>query len=165
MQHPNGDPMLNPIFAGRALTLPSTCSERPAQPNRRPVPPMTGEIISKLGLRYRPTAAADLEAHAESLILLGEDCADIHPALLDEAAHLWARENRWMPRASELRDLANSIRAQRRQAASAIDGRLQAHCNMLNEYGWVRTSGDPYVVAGEPGKQEIIRRSNIRRAA
>lgn len=116
-------------------------------------------------MRYRPTAAVDLEAHAESLILLGEDCADIHPALLDEAAHRWARENRWMPRASELRELAFRIRSEKRAAASATDGRLQAHCNRLNEMAWVQASRDPYIVSGEPGKQKIIRRSEQRRDA
>lgn len=162
MDHGN----LPPTFEGRVLTLDSTCYEQPEQPRRRAVPPVIGEIIAKLGLRYRPlSGGADLEAHAEALILLAEDCADMPPPLLDAAARRWAREAKWMPKASELREMARVINSERRTAAAHPDSRLQGHCDLLNNYGWVRASGDPYVVVGRPGEQRIVRASERARMA
>lgn len=158
-------PMDNPLFAGRALTPLSTWSEPPEQPKRRQVPPIIGEIIGKLGLRYRPlSGAVDLEAHAEALILLAEDCADMPAPLLDEAARKWARDSKWMPKASELRELARELRSEAVKGSDFAGQQLQDHCDKTNALDWVIASGDPYVVVmGQSGKREITRRSNTRK--
>ena len=115
-----------------------------------------GEIIAKLGLRYRPSGQADLHAHAEALKLLAEDVADVPPPLLDESAKQWARESRFMPKASELRDLARKIQSDRIAGTDIAGRQLQEHCDMLNAMGWVRSKGLKYVVKrGEDGKRVV----------
>lgn len=90
--------------------------QRPTRPSnsvgapRRPQPhPRTVEIISRLGLRYPPANTVDREAHTARVALLAEDCADIHPAWLDEAARQWSRNQPFFPKASELRPMALAV--------------------------------------------------------
>jgi hypothetical protein len=126
---------INPLF-DRALTrfaepvliLPSTCSTPP----ERPVPPVIGEIIAKLGLRYRPSGQADLQAHAEMLKLLAQDVADIPAPYLDAAAKRWSRESKFMPRASELIDMARNCAKLTVAGTDTGLAQLQAHCDTLN---------------------------------
>ncbi len=95
-------------IASRALTAcaatdptpPSTCSVPPSR--GRTIPKEVHRIVAELGLRYRPTYAADLEAHRARLALLAEDLADAPPALLEDAVREWARASRFMPTAAEL---------------------------------------------------------------
>ena len=148
----------NPIFGtthGALVPIPpSTCYEQPEPPKRRAVPPMVGEIVAKLGLRYRPAGAAVLHAHAEALILLGEDLADVPHDLLDEAARRWARREKFMPRASELRELCRAVQAER-TAGSEIGARaLQDHCDKLNAMAWCR---DQWRVVGEAPNRRVDR--------
>ena len=153
---PEDYPHGNPIFAGRALTLASTSCETPAPPKQRPVPPIVGEIIGKLGLRYRPTTGtADLEAHAEALKLLCEDCADIPPHLLDAAAREWVREQRFMPRASELRALARETRSAEIRGSDFAGQQLQDHCDKLNESEARLESSRRWRVVGEAPKRQV----------
>jgi hypothetical protein len=65
-------------------------------------------LVSELGFRYRPSAQADLEAHGATLALLAVDVTDIPPALLGRAIEEWARKSRFMPKAAELIELAQS---------------------------------------------------------
>lgn len=81
-------------------------------PSFAPPPPpsaKTVEIIGKLGLRYPPANSVDREAHAARIALLAEDCADLDPSWLDEAARRWARDEPFMPRACELRERALEV--------------------------------------------------------
>lgn len=87
------------------------------------------------------------------------------PPLLDEAASRWARAEKWMPKASELRELARAIQAEKRAATNYTDERLQAHCDLLNGYEWVRNSRDPYVIHTLGGKRQIMRRSTVKPGA
>lgn len=64
------------------------------------------KIISELGLRFRPSAQADLEAHSAKLAFLAMDCADVPPRFLEAASKEWARTSRFLPTASELISLA-----------------------------------------------------------
>lgn len=59
-------------------------------------------IIAELGLRYRPSAQTDLEAHAAQLSLLSVDVADLPVHILRDVAKQWARESNFMPKAAEL---------------------------------------------------------------
>lgn len=147
----------NPIFAGRALTLASTCSEQPGAREKPRVSPIVGEIIAKLGLRYRPSGKADLEAHAELLVLLAEDCADMPPPLLDAAAKRWARESKFMPRASELRETALLIQGEAVRGTDVGAEQLRAHCDNLNAMSWVRQSRKPFIISQRQVDGQTIR--------
>lgn len=107
---------------------------------------MIGEIIAKLGLRYRPSGQADLEAHARALQLLAEDVADVPAQLLDPAARKWAQTSKFMPKASELRELARSVQSERMRGSDTARDQLQRHCDELNSLSWVQESGKRYVV-------------------
>ncbi len=97
-------------WADLGPTRRSPSFERPPRPSARII-----EIMGKLGLRYPPASSVDRDAHAARVALLAEDCADIDPEWLDEAARRWARAEPFMPRACELRASALSIaRAQTR---------------------------------------------------
>lgn len=71
-------------------------------------------MIGELGLRYRPSAAADLEAHAARLALLALDIADCSPELLRYAIRQWVRQSRFMPTAAELFAIMDAERERRR---------------------------------------------------
>ena len=53
-------------------------------------------------MRYRPSAASDLEAHAHLIGLLTLDLADIPHDRLERAIDQWVRTEKWMPKASDL---------------------------------------------------------------
>jgi hypothetical protein len=100
------------------------------------VPPKIARIVGELGLRYRPSVQADLEAHAASLALLARDLSDVDPVRLESAADHWARTERFMPRASELRNLvtkfgdknrAAELNVERGNALLAAEGRTDVH--------------------------------------
>ncbi len=129
---PNDEWTGNPIFAGRDLTQLSTYSEPQNVPRKKSVPAAIGRIIGELGLRYRPSAQADLEAHARALKLLTEDVADVPAHLLEDAAKKWVRDNRFMPRASELIELARATLANDRRGTNFAEQQLKAHCERLN---------------------------------
>jgi len=116
--------------------LPSTSGGSPL-PRSRPknAPPRIKLLIADLGLRYRPAAAADLEAHATAIGLLTLDVADLPPDRLDRAIAEWVRSQKWMPKASEL--VAICQRHQREEieaTASAASDRewQQAYCDRRN---------------------------------
>lgn len=84
-----------------------------AQPSAKSQPSAeTKKIVAEIGLRYRPAAAADLEAHAYLIGLLVVDLADVNPGLLDQAGRQWAKTKHFMPKASELIALAQHIEKQ-----------------------------------------------------
>jgi hypothetical protein len=60
------------------------------------------QIVTELGLRYRPLATADQEAHAATVSLLARDLANVDPAKLAAAAEQWARAEKYMPKACDL---------------------------------------------------------------
>ncbi len=147
--------MDNPIFAGRGPTLPSTSSAPRAEPKKRSVPAAVGRIIGELGLRFRPANAADLEAHAEALRLLTEDVADVPANLLEAAAKRWVRENRFMPKASELVALARGQLSNDVRGTDRALAQLQAHCDMLNR---IEKGPRRWVVTGDVPNRRIDER-------
>lgn len=75
-------------------------------PLRRSAPPAIKRLILELGLRYRPTSPDALEAHTVKLAALTSDCADIPANMLERAVTKWVRQEKFMPKASELIRLA-----------------------------------------------------------
>lgn len=70
---------------------------------------MTKRLVSELGLRYPPTSRQDEEGRAFLLSLLAKDVADIPTSLLESAIKEWTRTKAFMPKASELRNLAQTL--------------------------------------------------------
>jgi len=89
----------------------STCGGKPT-PRLQPSA-ITRRIISELGLRYRPSAQADLEAHAALISLLAVDVAEVDPRDLDVAVRKHVARCPFMPKASELLELADEARCNR----------------------------------------------------
>lgn len=114
----------NPIFqrvvdsVARAQTLPSTCTAEPVRSSKPKVSAITQRIVAEIGFRYRPTAAADLEAHAGAIAALASDVWDVPPGLLERAGQKYARESKFriLPTAYDLITLARQIDEQDRGA-------------------------------------------------
>lgn len=98
----------NPLASedqGRARRSTSTDADSPkSKPSG-----MHKRLIGELGLRYRPSAQADLEDHAAALALLTMDLADVPPRLLSLAIDQWVSESHFMPKASDLIDRAKAM--------------------------------------------------------
>lgn len=77
--------------------------------------------MADLGLRYRPSAQADLEEHAASLALLACDLADLPPQHLDRAIRQWAVKSHFMPKASDLVALCQSYVARPTSPGAKVD--------------------------------------------
>lgn len=135
---PDDQWMDRPAFAGRAPTRLLTSSEQPAPQKPRKVPPAIGRIIGELGLRYRPSIQADLEAHGEALKLLTLDLIDVPEHLLEAAAQHWVRTERFMPRAAELIALAQKVQRGEWQGSDFARRQMQEHCDRLNAFAWCR---------------------------
>ena len=78
-------------------------------------------LIGELGLRYRPSAQADLEAHAASLALLARDVADIPPAYLERAIAQHVVRSPYLPKASDLFAIAQSFLTSAKPKAGQAD--------------------------------------------
>lgn len=145
----------NPALGGRVLIPLSTSSERPEQRRRKSVPPAVARVIGELGLRFRPSVQADLEAHAEAIRLLCEDVADIPVHLLEVAAKRWVIENKFMPKASELIALSRGALSLDTRGTEAGLRQLQAHCDRLNA---MNDGRDGWHVVGEAPNRTIAKR-------
>jgi len=80
----------------------SSTSVVPFERPKKRISAKTERLIGELGLRYRPSAQADLEEHAASLALLTRDLADIPPDLLERAIHDHVTNSPYLPKASDL---------------------------------------------------------------
>lgn len=90
------------------------------------------------------------------MTLLGQDVAMIPPPLLDKAIQEWVRTKRFLPRASELIDLAQQIQRGAQQGTDAAYRMLQDHCDRLNAMNGGR---EGWHVVGEPGNRTIAKRN------
>jgi len=149
----------NPVFGGRGLTPPSTYIVPLSQPRERPVHPATGKIIAELGLRYRPSLHADLEAYAHTLRLLTQDVADVDPGALGWACREWVRTKPFLPKANELIALAHEFTTSATQGTDTGLAQLQDHCDRLNALNGGR---DGWHVVGQRGSRTIAKRNERR---
>lgn len=120
----------NPIFAEPLQlavidpTLASTCS---TPPKRKSVPAKIRSLISSLGLRYAPSAAADIEAHGARVALLAEDLAEADPWKLEQAIGRHVMRSPYLPKASDLVEIMAEINRPKKQADYAdVVGRRNA---------------------------------------
>lgn len=96
-----------PLAVANVQTTASTCSP---PPKPRSVPARIRSLVSKLGLRFAPSASADMDAHGARVALLAEDMADADPHLLELAIDRWVGIKPFLPKASELRALVGEIK-------------------------------------------------------
>ncbi len=75
--------------------------------------------MGTIGLRYPPASGTDPQHHAAQLALLASDLAHIPTDYLERAAKDWALKSPYMPKASELIELAQSYVS---RATNADDG-------------------------------------------
>lgn len=121
---------------GIAATPQWTCSETPSDTMAElpPRPKATRghrQAVAEIGLRYRPSNAADMEAHRLRLELLACDLSEISPALIRAAGDRVAQSSDFMPKASEILAAAREIVAERQRAprdgiAISADGEIIA---------------------------------------
>jgi hypothetical protein len=111
-------------------------------------------IVLELGLRYRPAAADQLEAHHAKLAALISDLADLQPTVLERAARHWVRQSAFMPKASELIALArNFANAERGGRSGRLDVAALRNARLAEEPGgrrdlrWIDDGGGLRLVA------------------
>lgn len=118
-------------------------------------------LIGELGLRYRPSAAADLEAHAASIALLARDVADIPANYLAMAIEMWVKSSRFMPKASDLAEMAKGAAAGGSIAGKVGAAQIEEMATKLNAQRFTREQGWHYFVAtGADGKARLDRTEN-----
>lgn len=99
-------------------------------------------VITELGLRYRPLASADQEDHQSAVLLLARDVEHLNPDLLKAAAERWARESRYMPKASELIDMVRRLNRKTGEPdLHAIAATANANCTRA-DIVWVIRNND-----------------------
>ena len=125
----NDNPILAKPYEAPAQTQVLTCGETQSQTSK--VPAAIRKIVSELGLRYRPSAQADLGAHAAALALLASDLADLPPHLLERAARDWAVRSPYLPKASDLAAMCREMMAPA-QAPRSRDDWLRAKADEYN---------------------------------
>lgn len=95
-----------------------------------------------------------MEAHAATLALLAKDLADLDPARLQRAADHWAKTERFMPRAAELRSLVAKFGDRKRAAELAVDrGNSQLAAEGRDDVRWVLREGRCVIEWGPMTKQ------------
>lgn len=143
-------------FAVAGQTRRLTFDDKPS-PNSQPrVPAKIKALISELGLRYRPTSQADLEAHAGALALLCTDLADAPPHLLERAIRQHAVASPYLPKASDLVRLMQGLLNETRPAAqpgaridqaSKRNAAMDQDPNARQDIRWVYDAG---------GQQQLV---------
>lgn len=97
----------------------------PAKPRK---PSATLErLILELGLRYRPAARDQLEGHQAKIAALIADLIDVPTGPLEQACRAWVARSPYMPKASDLIEMAQEAVAPRQSAMS-----VQAMCDQRN---------------------------------
>ena len=109
------------------------------------IPARIRELVSQLGLRYRPTAQADLEAHAAQLALLAVDLAEMPPKILEQAVNRHVVKSPYMPKAAELIDLCRQIQ---QEGGGHVSGKLTRDdiANIVKDYNQKYTWCRNYLV-------------------
>lgn len=118
-------------YAELGPTRPSTSSAPP--PLKRQPSAKLKRLIAELGLRYRPSAQADMEAHAGTLALLIADLMDVPESYLEEAIRQWVLESPFMPKASDLIASAKRIMERPRGDAKSVDMAARANARLRGE--------------------------------
>jgi hypothetical protein len=107
------------------------------------------KLISELGLRYRPAAQVDIDDHRAQLALLASDLADLPPDALRAAIDQWVMSKPFMPKASELADLARAAsiafgpRLYGQAKVDADNARLEAEGNRRIRWQWDGFRAEP----------------------
>lgn len=84
------------------------------------------KIISDLAIRYQPSANADMAAHASKVAMLIKDVSHVPAHLLQAAADEWAKRSPYLPKASELIEVARTKRDVSRFKGESLASRYNA---------------------------------------
>lgn len=79
-----------------------------------------------------------MDAHGARVLLLAQDCAQLNPAKLRQAAERWARSKPFLPKASELHAIVEHLSSEEWQAENREEA-LQASCDERN--AWAKKLG------------------------
>ena len=155
----------NPLLAKATVSAdrqPSPSSERDKPTSQRSVPGAIKTLIGEIGLRYRPSAQADLEEHAAGLALLACDVAELSPELLRSAIRQHVAQSPYMPKASELIALARAAGERRSKANPADVQRLHDYAAKMNDQKFVQAYGWEYFVSELPdGRATLAKREKF----
>jgi hypothetical protein len=100
-------------------------------------------------LRYRPAAREDIDVHNDRLALLASDLADIPPDALRKAIDSWVLSKAFLPKASELAELARETsaafapRLYGQEKVDADNARLEAEGNRRIRWRWDGSRREP----------------------
>lgn len=157
-----GNPILE-RYVDRAPTQALTSGGTQSQTSKPPA--AIRKLIAELGFRYRPSAAADLEAHAAAIALLAADLADVPPHLLQQAIRSWSLKSPYMPKAADLIGLCREISAPSRPKKEASEiwqrralegNRLAIHMGHHTVMHWkVSPAGFGTEIVHEPMPRDI----------
>jgi len=144
-------PTLSQAFAAVDQTQPSTWLSRQSE-NSKPKPSAkTRGLIGRLGLRYHPANAADLQSHQAMLSLLADDLATIPTDLLEKAIDAHVLQSPFMPKAADLIRLAQGfVQAPKIHRT----GRSYAH-DLADVYNSRRTRTDVEWYVSDAGEIKI----------
>lgn len=92
-----------------------TPSPRPTETSKPSIPPAIRKMILELGLRYPPASDADIAAHTARVALLMQDVALVPAKFLEIAIGQWVTSNPWLPKASDLIQMASNAAFSQRQ--------------------------------------------------
>lgn len=143
-------PDQNKAFAVAGQTRRLTFSDKPERSSPPKVPTKIKALIAELGLRFRPTSQADLEAHAGALALLCTDLADAPPHLLERAIQRHAVTSPYLPKAADLvRLMQELLSADRPKAttgakidqAARRNAEMDQDANARQDIRWVYDAG------------------------
>lgn len=111
-------------------------------------------MVLELGLRFRPQTTDNQEEYAATVTLLAQDLSDVPPHLLQQAIGEWIQTKKWLPRASELIELAQEAQRGRERGTDHAIAHLQAHCDRLNAMNGGR---DGWRVVGQAPNRTIAK--------
>lgn len=131
------------------------------------MPSSIRRIIAEVGLRYRPTERADLEAHTARLALLASDLADMPADYLQRAVNMWVAKSPYLPKASDLVEVARGFVEQKRAANSGAGANVIAEMNARRsdpDLLWVRDAGGSLKLLGQDDIADRNRRNDMGQA-
>jgi hypothetical protein len=148
------NPLLSKAHRSGRTPPSNSSSVVPFERPKRRVSAKTERLIGELGLRYRPSREADLDEHAAALALLTTDVADVPPDLLEDAIRRHVMGSPYMPKASELIAIAQSLltNAQPKAGTADLPGLAARYNARLAAEGrrdieWVAEGGDIHLRA------------------
>lgn len=118
---------------GRVITLPVKAQVSHSSDARKPrVSGKVQSLIARLGLRCEPSGNFDRQVWAAKLAMLADDVAHIPVDLLETAINQHVAKSPYLPKASDLNELAREAMGPRTTAITGHGFGSTAHVEHLN---------------------------------